>query len=80
MLCFAMIPDRLRQVRLALRVLLVAAVVVLPGAAGAQQPVQTPLLLMISIDGLRPDYVTAADAHGAKIPNLRRFLKEGAFA
>ncbi len=41
---------------------------------------QTPLLLMISIDGLRPDYVTAADAHGAKIPNLRRFLKEGAFA
>jgi len=80
MLCFAMIPDRLRQVRLALRVLLVAASVVLAGAAAAQQPVQTPLLLMISIDGLRPDYVTAADAHGAKIPNLRRFLKEGAFA
>ena len=22
--------------------------------------------------GMRPDYVTAADAHGAKIPNLRR--------
>jgi predicted AlkP superfamily pyrophosphatase or phosphodiesterase len=76
----AMIPDRLRQVRLVLRVLLVAAVMFLPGAAAAQQPVQTPLLLMISIDGLRPDYVTAADAHGAKIPNLRRFLKEGAFA
>jgi predicted AlkP superfamily pyrophosphatase or phosphodiesterase len=35
---------------------------------------------MISIDGLRPDYVTAADAHGAKIPHLRRFLKEGAYA
>jgi len=35
---------------------------------------------MISIDGLRPDYVTAADAHGCKIPNLRRFLKEGAYA
>jgi predicted AlkP superfamily pyrophosphatase or phosphodiesterase len=32
------------------------------------------------MDGLRPDYVTAADAHGARIPNLRRFLKEGAFA
>jgi predicted AlkP superfamily pyrophosphatase or phosphodiesterase len=53
---------------------------ILAGVAVAQQPVQTPLLLMISIDGLRPDYVTAADAHGAKIPNLRRFLKEGAFA
>ena len=76
----AMIPDRLRQVRLVLRALLVAAVIVLPGFAAAQQPVQTPLLLMISIDGLRPDYVTAADAHGAKIPNLRRFLTDGAFA
>src|SRR5262247_444279 len=39
-----------------------------------------PTLVMISIEGLRPDYVTAADAHGLKIPNLRRFLKEGAFA
>jgi predicted AlkP superfamily pyrophosphatase or phosphodiesterase len=39
-----------------------------------------PLLVMISIDGLRPDYVTAADAHGAKVPNLRRFLREGTYA
>ena len=39
-----------------------------------------PLLVVISIDGLRPDYITAADEHGAKVPNLRRFLKEGAFA
>ena len=75
-----MIPDRLRQVRLALRVVLVAVTVLLAGPAAAQQPVQTPLLLMISIDGLRPDYVTAADARGAKVPNLRRFLREGAFA
>ena len=41
---------------------------------------QTPLLLMISVDGLRPDYVTAADAHGAKIPQLRRLMKEGSYA
>src|SRR6266849_4835490 len=39
-----------------------------------------PLLIMISVDGMRPDYVTAADVHGAKIPNLRRFLKEGTYA
>jgi predicted AlkP superfamily phosphohydrolase/phosphomutase len=44
----------------------------------AQQ--QPPLLVMISVDGLRPDYVTAAEAHGAKIPNLRRFLREGTYA
>ena len=48
--------------------------------AWAQGGVSPPLLLMISVDGLRPDYVTAADARGAKVPNLRRFLKEGAFA
>ena len=41
---------------------------------------EPPLLVVISIDGLRPDYVTAADEHGAKVPNLRRFLKEGAYA
>jgi Type I phosphodiesterase / nucleotide pyrophosphatase len=39
-----------------------------------------PLLVMISVDGLRPDYVTRADRHGAKVPQLRRFLKEGAYA
>jgi predicted AlkP superfamily pyrophosphatase or phosphodiesterase len=39
-----------------------------------------PVLLLISVDGMRPDYVTSADAHGAKVPNLRRFLKEGAYA
>ena len=37
-------------------------------------------VLLISIDGLRPDYVTRADAHGLKIPNLRQFLSEGAYA
>lgn len=70
-----MIPDRLRHVWL-----VVVAVLLVADAAFAQQPVQTPLLLMTSIDGLRPDFVTAADQHGVKIPNLRRFLAEGAFA
>jgi len=40
----------------------------------------TPLLVVISVDGLRPDYITAADQHGAKVPVLRRFLKEGTYA
>src|SRR5215470_2643985 len=39
-----------------------------------------PLLVVISVDGLRPDYITAADRHGAKVPVLRRFLKEGTYA
>jgi predicted AlkP superfamily pyrophosphatase or phosphodiesterase len=47
------------------------------GLAQAQSP---PLLVMVSVDGMRPDYITEADAHGAKAPNLRRFLKEGTHA
>jgi predicted AlkP superfamily pyrophosphatase or phosphodiesterase len=39
-----------------------------------------PALLFIGIDGLRPDYVLEADKHGLVIPNLRRFLVEGAHA
>jgi predicted AlkP superfamily pyrophosphatase or phosphodiesterase len=35
---------------------------------------------LISLDGLRPDYVLKADEHGLKIPNLRRILREGAHA
>jgi hypothetical protein len=60
---------------------LAAALVVTLGlvaAAAAQAP--APIVLLISIDGLRPDYVTAADKHGLKIPALRRFVAEGAFA
>jgi len=37
-------------------------------------------VVLISIDGLKPEYVLEADAHKLKIPNLRRFVKEGAYA
>ncbi len=37
-------------------------------------------LLVISLDGMRPDYVLKADEHGLKIPHLRRILAEGAHA
>ena len=62
--------------KLAAALLVVLSVLV--AAAAAQAP--APIVLMISVDGLRPDYVTAADTHGLKIPALRRFVTEGAFA
>lgn len=68
----------LRQ--LFLHALLFSLAGLLAAVSLAQEKTPPPLLLMISIDGLRPDYVTAADAHSAMIPNLRRFLKEGAYA
>jgi predicted AlkP superfamily pyrophosphatase or phosphodiesterase len=41
---------------------------------------QTPSVLMISVDGMRPDYVTQADEHGLKLPTLRSFMRRGAYA
>jgi predicted AlkP superfamily pyrophosphatase or phosphodiesterase len=35
---------------------------------------------MISIDGLKPEYITQADAHGMKIPYLRTLLDKGTYA
>ncbi len=46
--------------------------------AAAQTPRRT--LVMISIDGLRPDYVLDADRHGLSIPTLRSLLRRGSYA
>lgn len=43
-------------------------------------PVPGHPVLLISIDGLRPGDVLEAEQRGLKIPNLRRFLVEGAYA
>jgi predicted AlkP superfamily pyrophosphatase or phosphodiesterase len=63
-----------------LSLLLFAIAGLLAPASQAQEKTPAPLLLVISVDGLRPDYITAADAHGSRIPNLRRFLREGTYA
>lgn len=47
--------------------------------ASARHRTITPVVL-ISIDGLKPDYILEAARHGLKVTNLRRFVKEGAFA
>ena len=51
------------------------AAVLLVATPAAARPV-----LLISVDGLGPDYVLKADALGMKLPNLRRFLVEGSYA
>jgi predicted AlkP superfamily pyrophosphatase or phosphodiesterase len=37
-------------------------------------------VLMISVDGMKPEYVLQADAHGLKIPFLRSMLRDGTHA
>jgi predicted AlkP superfamily pyrophosphatase or phosphodiesterase len=43
-------------------------------------PLSAQTLVVISIDGMRPDYVLKADEHGLKIPHLRRIMNAGAYA
>lgn len=43
-------------------------------------PVAAEPVLMISIDGLRPADVIEAERRGLKIPHLRKFVREGAYA
>jgi predicted AlkP superfamily pyrophosphatase or phosphodiesterase len=59
---------------------ILALAVLFLGRAALGQENAPPLLVIISVDGMKPEYVTAADAHGEKVPNLRKFLKEGAYA
>lgn len=37
-------------------------------------------VLMISVDGLRPDAITQAADHGLNVPNLLRFIQQGSYA
>jgi predicted AlkP superfamily pyrophosphatase or phosphodiesterase len=58
--------------------LLSACLMFLLNYAQAQNP--KPPVLMISVDGMRPDYITQADAHQLKVPILRGFIRDGCYA
>jgi predicted AlkP superfamily pyrophosphatase or phosphodiesterase len=51
-------------------------------AAAATKPAvaQRPPVVVLSIDGLSPDYLLSADRYGLRVPELRRLLAEGAHA
>ena len=78
-----------RKVLLSIALALAGSVPGMPALAGAEastvptegtQVVDRRPLLMISIDGLRPDAVLEADKYGLKIPVLRSFLTGGSYA
>jgi predicted AlkP superfamily pyrophosphatase or phosphodiesterase len=58
------------------------ALVLLCGLACASLAVAAPgdLLLLISIDGLKPEAVLDAQQHGLKLPHLKQLQTDGAFA
>jgi predicted AlkP superfamily pyrophosphatase or phosphodiesterase len=72
--------DMNRWLVAALRAGVLACAVAIGTATADAQGRSGRPVIFISIDGLRPDYVLEADRHGLRIPNLRRFLKEGSHA
>ena len=54
--------------------------VLLACVVAAVAPLRAAPVLMISIDGLKPEYVTHAAEHGLHLPVLQQFLSEGAYA
>ncbi len=69
----------MKRAFVAIPILLLSGILFWVASAGGQERTN-PLLVVISVDGLRPDYVTNAELHGLKVPNLRRLMKEGSFA
>jgi predicted AlkP superfamily pyrophosphatase or phosphodiesterase len=61
-----------------LRALFALSLLLLVMAGSARAPAAP--VLMISVDGLKPEYVLDADAHGLKIPFLRSLMQGGAYA
>jgi predicted AlkP superfamily pyrophosphatase or phosphodiesterase len=49
-------------------------------AAAATQSAPAASVLMISVDGMKPEYVLQADAHGLKVPFLRSMVRDGTYA
>ncbi len=64
-----------RGARVAFAMLALVACVTVARAQRAGVPV-----VLLSIDGLKPDYVFEADRRGVKLPNLRRLVADGASA
>ena len=49
-------------------------------AKAANDPASAPLVMLISVDGMKPEAVIDAQSHGLKVPNLRAFMTDGAYA
>lgn len=70
--------DCSRCRRCLLLLMLACAMVIGPAAAG-ERP-SKPFVVLISIDGLKPEAVLDAASYGLKIPNLRAFLADGVYS
>jgi predicted AlkP superfamily pyrophosphatase or phosphodiesterase len=49
-------------------------------SSAVNDPVNAPMVLLISVDGMKPEAVIDAQSHGLKVPNLRAFMADGAYS
>jgi predicted AlkP superfamily pyrophosphatase or phosphodiesterase len=49
-------------------------------AVAADDASNAPMVVLISVDGMKPEAVIDAQSHGIKVPNLRAFMKDGVYA
>jgi predicted AlkP superfamily pyrophosphatase or phosphodiesterase len=60
--------------------LLIIALSTVSSAWSAPSQTSAPLVVLISVDGLKPEAILEASAHGLKVPHLRAFMTEGVYA
>ncbi len=66
--------------RLPALLLLVLGVCAAAAPVIAATPRRTSFVLLVSVDGLKPEAVLEAQRHGLKVPNLRALVTDGAYA
>jgi len=66
--------------RIVFLVCALAAASTVTATAAAGKASAKPLVMLISIDGLKPEAILDAAHHGLKVPNLRAFLTDGVYA
>ncbi len=58
----------------------VTTVLLTIAVAAPAQKTKKPLVILISIDGMKPEAVLDAQAHGLKVPNLTQMMHDGVYS
>lgn len=56
------------------------ALFIAPLIAAAADPAASPLVVLISVDGMKPEAVLDAQSHGLRVPHLRALMADGVYA
>jgi predicted AlkP superfamily pyrophosphatase or phosphodiesterase len=82
LLCIPLVVKKARMnpnLYRSMLLLICVAVAVCPAPA-ADAAAAKPLVMLISVDGLKPEAILDAASHGLKVPNLRAFMTDGVFS